>query len=44
MSPRTGRLKSDNPMNDRMYIRVTKKEKYEIMKFSSENGYTLLES
>lgn len=43
MSPRTGRPKSDNPMNERIYVRVTKEEKDEIMKFSSENGYTMLE-
>lgn len=43
LSPRTGRPKSDNPMNERIYIRVTKKEKEEIMSFSSSNGYTILE-
>lgn len=43
MSPRTGRPKSDNPMNDRLYIRVTKEEKEEINKFSKEHGYTFLE-
>ncbi len=43
MSPRTGRPKSDNPMNDRLYIRVTREEKEEINKFSKEHGYTLLE-
>lgn len=43
MSPRTGRPKTDNPMNDRLYIRITKEEKEEIMKFSKEYGYTLLE-
>lgn len=43
MSPRTGRPKSDNPMNDRLYIRVTKEEKEKINKFSKEHGYTLLE-
>ena len=43
MSPRSGRPKSDNPMNDRLYIRVTKEEKEEINRFSKENGYTLLE-
>ena len=30
MSPRTGRPKTDNPMNDRIYVRVTKAEKDEI--------------
>lgn len=43
MSPRTGRPKSENPMNDRIYVRVTKQEKKEIMDFSSENGYSILE-
>lgn len=43
MSPRTGRAKSNNPMNERLHIRVTKEEKDEIMKVSSESGYTLLE-
>lgn len=43
MSQRTGRPKSDNPMNDRLYIRVTKEEKEEINKFSKEYGYTLLQ-
>lgn len=43
MSPRTGRPKSENPMNDRIYVRVTKNEKKEIMDFSSESGYSILE-
>ena len=43
VSPRTGRPKTDNPMNDRIYVRVTKAEKEEIMKFSSESGHTILE-
>ena len=43
MSPRTGRPKADNPMDERLHIRVTKEEKEEIMKFSTESGYTLLE-
>ena len=43
MSQRTGRPKSDNHMNDRLYIRVTKEEKEEINKFSKEYGYTLLQ-
>lgn len=43
MSPRTGRPKTDNPMSERLHIRVSPQEKDEIMKFSSENGYTLLE-
>lgn len=43
MSPRKGRPKSSNPMNDRLYIRVTREEKEKINKFSKEHGYTLLE-
>ena len=43
MSPRTGRPKTDNTMNDRIYVRVTKAEKEEIMKFSSESGHTILD-
>ena len=43
MSPRTGRPKVDNPMNERLYVRVSKQEKVEIMKFSSESGYSILE-
>lgn len=43
MSPRTGRPKTDNPMTERLYVRVTKEEKDEIMHFSSENGYSILE-
>lgn len=43
MSPRTGRPKTKNPMSERLHIRVSPNEKKEIMKFSSESGYTLLE-
>lgn len=43
MSPRTGRPKVDNPMNERLYVRVSKQEKDEIMKFLSESGYSILE-
>lgn len=43
MSPRTGRPKKDNPMSERLHIRVDPKEKKEIMKFSFESGYSLLE-
>ena len=43
MSPRKGRPKVDNPMNERLYVRVSKQEKDEIMKFSSESGYSILE-
>ncbi len=43
MSPRTGRPKTDNPMNDRLYVRITKAEKEEIMDFSSKNRISILE-
>lgn len=43
MSQRIGRPKSENPMDDRLYIRVSKDEKAEISKFSKESGYSLLE-
>lgn len=43
MSPRTGRPKVENPMNDRIYVRVTREEKEKIMNFSSESGYSILE-
>lgn len=43
MSPRTGRPKVENPMNDRIYVRVSREEKEKIMKFSSESGYSILE-
>jgi hypothetical protein len=43
MSPRTGRPKTDNPMNERLYVRVTKEEKEEIMEFSSASGFSILE-
>ena len=44
MSPRTGRPKTDNPMNDRIYVRVTKAEKEEIktiLKQSMETAINL---
>lgn len=43
MSPRTGRPKTENPKNERLHVRVTKKEKEKIMKFSSESGFSILE-
>nr|DAH23169.1 MAG TPA: NikA, BACTERIAL CONJUGATION, RELAXASE, DNA [Caudoviricetes sp.] len=43
MSPRTGRPKTDNPMTERLYVRVTTEEKKEIMEFSSESGFSILE-
>lgn len=43
MSPHTGRPKTTNPMNDRLYIRISSEEKKEITEFAKEHGYTLLE-
>lgn len=43
MSAKMGRPKTDNPMSERLYVRVTKAEKEEIMNFSKESGYTILE-
>lgn len=43
MSPRTGRPPSDNPKTDRFNIRVTPKEKKEILDFSQKTGKGLLE-
>ena len=43
MSTKIGRPKSENPMNDRLYIRISKSEKEEITNFAKNNGYTLLE-
>lgn len=43
MSPTKGRPKLDNPKNDRIYIRVTKDKKKEIMDFSDKSGYTILD-
>ena len=43
MKSQIGRPKSSNPMNDRIYIRVTKKEKKEIMNFSDNYGVSILE-
>lgn len=43
MNAKTGRPKANNPMSERLYVRVTKIEKEEIMNFSKESGYTILE-
>ena len=43
MGTKMGRPKSENPMDERIYIRVTKKEKEEIFDFSKEHGYSILE-
>ena len=41
--PSQGRPKSDNPKTERLFIRVTPKEKNEIQDFTKKTGYTLLE-
>lgn len=43
MSTKSGRPKIENPMSERLYVRITKAEKEEIMNFSKESGYTILE-
>ena len=43
MSPRTGRPPSDNPKTERLFIRVTPKDKKEIQEFSAKSGCGLLE-
>lgn len=43
MSTKKGRPKLDNPKNERIYIRVAKDEKKEIMDFSGKSGYTILD-
>lgn len=43
MAQKMGRPKSDNPMTERLYARVTKEEKAEIMNFTAENNCTILD-
>ncbi len=43
MSPTQGRPRSDNPKNERLYIRVTPAEKAEIYAAAKKYGLTLLE-
>lgn len=43
MAQKMGRPKSDNPMNERLYVRVTKEEKEKIMKITSEYDCSVLE-
>ena len=43
MSPSQGRPKSENPKSERLYIRVTPKEKVEIQTFCQKQGYSMLE-
>ena len=43
MAQKMGRPKSDNPMTDRLYVRVTKEEKTRIMSFTAEHNCTILD-
>lgn len=43
MTPLKGRPPIDNPKSGRLNLRVTPKEKAEIMEFAQKNGCTLLE-
>lgn len=43
MSPSQGRPHSENPKSERLYIRVTPKEKADIQAASKETGLSLLE-
>ena len=43
LSPRTGRPPAENPMSERLHIRVTPDEKAEIQKFCKEFQVTMLD-
>ena len=43
MSPKKGRPYSDNPKNERLFIRVTSEEKAEIQRDAKELKMSLLE-
>lgn len=43
VSPSQGRPKIENPKTERLFIRVTPKEKAEIQEFTKKSGYSLLE-
>lgn len=43
MAPSQGRPKSENPKTERLFIRVTPKEKAEIQDFTRKSGLSLLE-
>lgn len=43
MAQKMGRPKSDNPMTDRLYVRVTKEEKTRIMSFTADHNCTILD-
>lgn len=42
MAPSQGRPPIENPKTERLFIRVTPKEKAEIQEFSKKTGYSLL--
>lgn len=43
LSPPQGRPPIDDPKTERLFIRVTPKEKQEIQSFAKSNGFSLLE-
>lgn len=43
MSPRTGRPHAENPMSERLHIRVTPNEKAEIQEFCKRFNVSMLE-
>lgn len=43
MTKRTGRPPSENPKNERLYIRITPDEKLSIQQFCKEFGVSLLD-
>lgn len=43
MAPSQGRPKIENPKTERLFIRVTPKEKAEIQEFTHKSGYSLLD-
>lgn len=43
MQKKLGRPKSEKSLHERLYIRVNKEEKEEIMSFSKENNCSLLQ-
>lgn len=42
MPPTRGRPPIENPMTERLYIRITPQEKAEIQSFAKQTGYSLL--
>lgn len=43
LAPSQGRPHIDDPKTERLFIRVTPKEKQEIQTFARDNGFSLLE-